>query len=157
MPKVKWMIKQLDINERSVIELSKSCFDELRQIYRPTESAVANKHSAESDWSCFGFHIDQVLVGVVETKQVGSELQLSSLAVAPSFRQKGIAKSLIDFAIRQFKPINSVSVWCVEQTGSVAIFEALGFNVVQRFDSDLFILTDGSPALEVQLKQEVKA
>ncbi|HDY7997780.1 TPA: GNAT family N-acetyltransferase [Vibrio vulnificus] len=151
------MIKQLDINEKSVVELSKSCFDELRQIYRPTESAVGNKHSAKSDWSCFCFHVDQVLVGVVEAKQVGSELQLSSLAVAPSFRQKGIARSLIDFVVTQFKPINSVSVWCVEQTGNVAIFEALGFNVVQRFDSDLFILADGSKAIEVQLKQKVKA
>ncbi|EPF9620626.1 GNAT family N-acetyltransferase, partial [Vibrio vulnificus] len=28
------MIKQLDANEKSVVELSKRCFDELRQVYR---------------------------------------------------------------------------------------------------------------------------
>ncbi|HFQ5589770.1 TPA: N-acetyltransferase, partial [Vibrio vulnificus] len=50
-----------------------------------------------------------------------------------------------------------VSVWCVEQTGNVAVFKALGFNVVQRFDSDFFILSDGSKAVEVQLKQKVTA
>ncbi|GAA5270114.1 hypothetical protein NGY2020029_34080 [Vibrio cholerae] len=88
MPKVKLMIRQLDANEKSVVELSERCFDELRQVYRPTEVAVSNKNSAKSEWSCFGFHFDEVLVGVVEAKQVGSELQLSSLAVAPSFRQK---------------------------------------------------------------------
>ncbi|MEJ3630602.1 GNAT family N-acetyltransferase, partial [Vibrio vulnificus] len=116
-----------------------------------------NKNSAKSEWSCFGFHVDEVLVGVVEAKQVGSELQLSSLAVAPSFRQKGVARKLVDFVVTQFKSINSVSVWCVEQTGNVAVFKALGFNVVQRFDSDFFILSDGSKAVEVQLKQKVTA
>ena len=151
------MIKQLDANEKSVVELSERCFDELRQIYRPTELAVSNKNSAKREWSCFGFHVDQVLVGVVEAKLIGSELQLSSLAVDPSFRQQGIARRLVDFIITQFKSINSVSVWCVEQTGNVAIFKALGFNVVQRFDSDFFILSDGSKAIEVQLKQKVTA
>ncbi|OJI58197.1 GNAT family N-acetyltransferase [Vibrio vulnificus] len=157
MPKVKLMIKQLDSNEKSVVELSGRWFDELRQVYRPTELALSNKNSTKSEWSCFGFHVDQVLVGVVEAKQVGSELQLSSLAVAPSFRQKGVARKLVDFVVTQFKPINSVSVWCVEQTGNVAVFKALGFNVVQRFDSDFFILADGSKAVEVQLKQKVTA
>ncbi|WP_413777504.1 GNAT family N-acetyltransferase [Vibrio cidicii] len=109
------------------------------------------------EWSCFGFHVDQVLVGVVEAKQVGSELQLSSLAVAPSFRQKGVARKLVDFVVTQFTPINSVSVWCVEQTGNVAVFKALGLKVVQRFDSDFFILSDGSKSVEVQLKQKVTA
>ncbi|HCG5296731.1 TPA: GNAT family N-acetyltransferase [Vibrio parahaemolyticus] len=148
------MIKQLDLNEKSVVELSECCFDELRQVYRPTELAVSNKNSAKSEWSCFGFHVDQVLV---EAKQVGSELQISSLAVAPSFRQKGVARKLVDFVVTQFKPINSVSVWCVEQTGNVAVFKTLGFNVIQRFDSDFFILSDGSKAVEVQLKQKVTA
>ncbi|EKL0034179.1 GNAT family N-acetyltransferase [Vibrio vulnificus] len=151
------MIKQLDPNEKSVVELSGRCFDELRQVYRPTELAVSNKNRAKREWSCFGFHVDQVLVGVVEAKQVGSELQLSSLAVAPSFRQKGVARKLVDFVVTQFTPINSVSVWCVEQTGNVAVFKALGFKVVQRFDSDFFILFDGSQAVEVQLKQKVTA
>ncbi|HHY0523240.1 GNAT family N-acetyltransferase [Vibrio parahaemolyticus] len=151
------MIKQIDANEKPVVELSERCFDELRQVYRPTELAVSNKNSAKSEWSCFGFHVDQVLVGVVEAKQIGSELQLRSLAVAPSFRQKGVARKLVDFVVTQFKPINSVSIWCVEQTGNVAIFKALGFNVVQRFDSDFFILSDGSKAVEVQLKLKVTA
>ncbi|HDY7531188.1 TPA: GNAT family N-acetyltransferase, partial [Vibrio vulnificus] len=108
------MFKQLDANEKSVVELSERCFDELRQVYRPTELAVSNKNSAKREWSCFGVHVDLVLVGVVEAKQVGSELQLSSLAVAPSFHQKGVARKLVDFVVTQFKPINSVSVWCVE-------------------------------------------
>ncbi|MFW1376690.1 N-acetyltransferase, partial [Vibrio parahaemolyticus] len=34
------MIKQLDVNEKSVVELSERCCDELRQVYRPTELAV---------------------------------------------------------------------------------------------------------------------
>ncbi len=43
------MIKQLDANEKSVVELSERCFDELRQVYRPTELAVSNKNSAKSE------------------------------------------------------------------------------------------------------------
>ncbi|EPW6543603.1 GNAT family N-acetyltransferase, partial [Vibrio vulnificus] len=51
------MIRQLDANEKSVVELSERCFDELRQVYRPTELAVSNKNSAKSEWSCVGFHV----------------------------------------------------------------------------------------------------
>ncbi|QUJ66195.1 GNAT family N-acetyltransferase [Photobacterium sp. GJ3] len=152
------MIVQLDVNDKSVVELSKSCFDELRQFYRPTEVAVSNKNSVKSSkWSCFGFHVNGCLVGVVEAKLVGSELQLSSLAVAASFRKKGVARSLVQFLGTYYKLIHSVSVWCVEETGNVTIFEALGFHVAQRFESDLFILADGSKATEVQLKRKVTA
>jgi ribosomal protein S18 acetylase RimI-like enzyme len=151
------MIKQLDVNEESVVGLLKCCFDELHQVYRPTELAVSNKNAFKNEWDCFGFYIDQILVGVIEAKRIHSELQLSSLAVVPSYRQKGVARKLIDFVITQFKPIDSVSVWCVVQTGNVNFFKSLGFNVVQRFDSDFFMLSDGSKAIEVQLTRILTA
>ena len=151
------MIKQLDIYDEAVAKLSQQCFEELRQIYRPTEIAEKNKAQETDGWKAFGFYSDEVLVAVVETKLLGSVLQIRSLAVDSNFRRQGIARSLLKSTISYFQSANSVSVWCVEQTGNVAIFIALGFKVVQRFESDYFVLANGEKAVEIQLKQKVTA
>ncbi|MDN3685519.1 hypothetical protein QW180_26060 [Vibrio sinaloensis] len=38
-----------------------------------------------------------------------------------------------------FSNAGLLSVWCVEQTGNVEIFEALGFKVAERIESDIFL------------------
>ncbi|MFA0570583.1 GNAT family N-acetyltransferase [Vibrio gallaecicus] len=151
------MIKQLEVSDESVVQLSQQCFEELRKIYHPTEMAKINKTREPGEWKCFGFYSGGALVAVVKAKLVDSELQISSLAVMPNFRRQGVARSLLKSTISHFQSVCSVSVWCVEQTGNVAIFIALGFKVVQRFDSDYFALANGETAIEVQLKQEVAA
>ncbi|MDF4359577.1 hypothetical protein P3514_20010, partial [Vibrio parahaemolyticus] len=59
-------------------------------------------------------------------------------------------------AERVFSNADLLSVWCVEQTGNVAIFEALGFKVAERVESDIFELADSSnlKAIEVRLERQ---
>lgn len=57
----------------------------------------------------------------------------------------------------QYDGILGASVWCVEQTGNVKVFEALGFTIVKKMDSALSELTDGNSATEVQLQRVVTA
>jgi len=148
------MIKQVNANDQSVATLSQSCFNKLSEIYKPTEKAKRNKAKNHNDWTCFGFYHNERLVGVVEVKLLDLDLQISSLAVNSAYRRQGIARRLIEFAISRFNGLRTISVWCVQQTGNVSIFNALGFQVVQEFESDYFELVDGSQAIEVQLKKQ---
>jgi len=149
------MIKQLDNDDKAAVKLSQQCFKELRKIYRPTKIAEKKKEQETNEWQSFGFYANEVLVAVVEAKLLGSELQIRSLTVDSNFRRQGIARNLLNATISSFPSANSISVWCVEQTGNVAIFHALGFKVVQRFESDYFVLANGEKAVEVQLKQKI--
>ena len=147
------MIKQVNLSDASVLLLSRKCFDELRKIYKPTEEAKRNKSKSSDDWTCYGYFINDELAGVIDVKLQDNELQLSSLAIEPKYRRNGFSRKLIAGAASYYSGINILSVWCVEQTGNVAIFEALGFSVVERLESELFEVVDGSKAIEVQLKQ----
>ncbi|WP_228842000.1 GNAT family N-acetyltransferase [Vibrio parahaemolyticus] len=79
-----------------------------------------------------------------------------TLAVMPECRKKGVARSLILEAERMFSNAGLLSVWCVERTGNVEIFEALGFKVTERIESDIFELADSSnvKAIEVRLERQ---
>ncbi|MBD1558134.1 hypothetical protein HC752_14435 [Vibrio sp. S9_S30] len=63
---------------------------------------------------------------------------------------------MIKAVMGAYASAQSVSLWCVEQTGNVSVFEKIGFNIAQRIESNILILTDGSPAIEVQMTIDVK-
>ncbi|TOF96741.1 hypothetical protein CGJ10_23475, partial [Vibrio parahaemolyticus] len=81
---------------------------------------------------------DHQLVGLIKVKLSGNTLNLSTLAVMPECRKKGVARSLILEAERMFSNAGLLSVWCVEQTGNVEIFEALGLRL-QSVLSQIFL------------------
>ncbi|MFH4432830.1 GNAT family N-acetyltransferase [Vibrio diabolicus] len=95
--------------------------------------------------------------GFIKVKLAGKTLNLSTLAVMPECRKRGVARSLILEAERMFSNVGLLSVWCVEQTGNVQIFEALGFKVVERVESDIFELTGSSNAKAIEVRLERKA
>ncbi|MDF4335902.1 GNAT family N-acetyltransferase [Vibrio parahaemolyticus] len=150
------MIKQVSDTEQSFLSLSKTSFSELRKIYRPTSEAQINQVSSTDEWTCLGYYLDHQLVGIIKARLSGKTLNLSTLAVMPECRKRGIARSLILEAGRMFSNSDLLSVWCVEQTGNVEIFEALGFKVAERVESDIFELIDSSnvKAIEVRLERQ---
>ncbi|CAH1235011.1 Acetyltransferase [Vibrio harveyi] len=150
------MIKQISGTDQSLLSLSKTSFSELRKIYRPTSEAQRNQASSTDEWTCLGYYLDHQLVGLIKAKLSGNKLNLSTLAVMPECRKRGVARSLILEAERMFSNADLLSVWCVEQTGNVEIFEALGFKVAERVESDIFELADSSnvKAIEVRLERQ---
>lgn len=137
-------IKLVDVNHADVITLSKQCFGELRQIYRPTQQAKQNKAASTREWTCFGYHKDDQLVGVIETQFLDGEIHIRGLAVAREARRQGVARSLVDFVTSHYVNAHLASLWCVEQTGNTAVFQALGFRVVQRVESEIFTLVNST-------------
>ncbi len=153
--KEKSMIKQISGVDPSLLSLSNTSFSELRKIYRPTSEAQRNQASSTNEWTCLGYYLNHQLVGIIKVKLSGKTLNLSTLAVMPEYRKKGVARSLILEAERMSNA-GLLSVWCVEQTGNVEIFEALGFKVAERIESDIFELADSSnvKAIEVRLERQ---
>ncbi|WP_229648488.1 GNAT family N-acetyltransferase, partial [Vibrio parahaemolyticus] len=154
--KEKSMIKQISGTDHALLSLSKTSFSELRKIYRPTSEAQRNQASSTNEWTCLGYYSEHQLVGLIKVKLSGKTLNLSTLAVMPECRKKGVARSLILEAECMFSNAGLLSVWCVEQTGNVEIFEALGFKVAERIESDIFELADSSnvKAIEVRLERQ---
>ena len=150
------MIKQISGTDQSLLSLSNTSFSELRKIYRPTSEAQRNQASSTDEWTCLGYYLGHQLVGFIKVKLSCKTLNLSTLAVMPEYRKKGVARSLILEAERMFSNAGLLSVWCVEQTGNVEIFEALGFKVAERIESDIFELADSSnvKAIEVRLERQ---
>ncbi|MCE2571873.1 GNAT family N-acetyltransferase [Motilimonas eburnea] len=144
-------IKSRGVDDADVIALSKQCFAELRQIYRPTQQAKQNKAASSREWTCFGYHKDGQLVGVIETLCLDGEIHIRGLGVAREARRQGVARSLVDFVTSHYVNAHLASLWCVEQTGNTAVFQALGFRAVQWVESELCILVEGSKATEIQL------
>lgn len=148
------MIKQISNSDTQAVSLTQRCFDELHQIYRPTGQAKKIKTSDKDLWTSFGYYTGGQLVGYAEVKTCDNELYLRSLAVEKQYRRQGIARELINQVVQKYDQVKVVSLWCVEQTGNVFIFKALGFNIFQKLESDLFELPDGTKATEVRLKNE---
>ncbi|KDN26975.1 acetyltransferase [Vibrio fortis] len=151
------MIERLPSTDPSLIALSNTVFAELRNIYRPTVLAQQNKMTSTDDWTYFGYYLEQRLVAVASVKLSGDTLHLSALAVASTSRRKGVARYLISEVQKMFPHANQISVWCVEQTGNVNVFESLGFKVVESVESDYFELTNTSDekATEVRLERKL--
>jgi ribosomal protein S18 acetylase RimI-like enzyme len=150
------MIERLPSTDPSLIALSKSVFAEIRNIYRPTVLAQQNKMASTDDWTYFGYYSEQQLVAIVGVKPCGDRLHLSELAVASTSRRKGVARHLISEVQQMFPHANQISVWCVEQTGNVNVFESLGFKVVERIESDYFELTNTSDEKAIEVRLECK-
>ncbi|RZR32795.1 GNAT family N-acetyltransferase [Vibrio vulnificus] len=89
------MIKQISGVDPSLLSLSNTSFSELRKIYRPTSEAQRNQGSSTNEWTCLGYYLNHQLVGLIKVKLSGKTLNLSTLAVMPEYRKKGVARSLI--------------------------------------------------------------
>ena len=148
------MLKRVSSENPSVVSLTKDCFQELRAIYFPNKTAKPT--SSNDEWVTYAYFVGAKAVACIKVKSTNSELQLSGLAVERASRKQGIARRLIAALYELYDLVNCLSVWCVEETGNVVVFEALGFEVLQSEESTLFSLTNGNPATEVKLVYSIR-
>ena len=136
------------------LDLSRRCFVALREVYRP-RSGVTGRGS--KGWQSWGAVEEGRLLAVIDARVNAGYLELSALAVEPAYRRRGLARALIDAVHTHLAPDLGASLWCVEQTGNLAIFDALGFQPVWRGESAIFILPCGATATEVKLTRPPRA
>ncbi|MCG7500196.1 GNAT family N-acetyltransferase [Vibrio sp. Of7-15] len=134
-------------------QLMDACFQPMREIYRVEKAEFDTGKKELQAWSCFGIEQKNKLVAGVEARVIDDVLHVKSLAVAKSARGERLSLHLISSVIAHFpnRAMNKLSLWCVAETGNVALFEKLGFKEHKREQSRLLRLANGYFATEVNM------
>ena len=112
--------------------ISHAAFSELRTVYQPTETAIANKAERQEEAVHAVAKIDQTVVGTLEYFVEKDQLYVIALAVDATFRRQGIARRLLEFVGEAARGLGRsiVATRTIKETGNVPVFERLGFHVV---------------------------
>ncbi len=110
--------------------IAKSAFSELRSVYLPTKTAIANKQDSTAYVVA---KAGENVVGTLKYIDEGGRVYLFDVAVDPQYRRQGVARQLIDFVsdIARTLGYKIVSARTIRETGNVEIFESLGFCVLK--------------------------
>ncbi|SHI15077.1 GNAT family N-acetyltransferase [Ferrimonas marina] len=146
-------LERVALSDERYISLCESCLRELRDTYTPTKRALQARAVESSSLELFALIQENKIVAAVSVKRDRTSLHLSALYVSCSHRGRGLARLLLSQVSAAFSGAKEMSVWCVEETGNVDVFRALGFSLVRKEKSAFLALTDGRPATEVQLSR----
>jgi ribosomal protein S18 acetylase RimI-like enzyme len=134
--------------------VSEEAFLSLREVYRPTPDAVQSKQNMASSLNRLVALDGPDVVGTVQYHLKVDRLHLLGLAVSPCRRRAGIARAIIEGlrAIAIAHKCNRLSLYTIEQTGNVKIFERLGFEVIQRTPAEGVISVLGESLVEAYME-----
>ena len=113
-------------------ELSERAFSTVRHIYRPNARALENRSRLALE--CLIAFSDGVPAGVVQWAFKDDTLRVIGLAVLPEQRRRGIARGFVERLshIASERGCRALALHTVVQTGNVAVFERLGFQVIEE-------------------------
>ncbi len=118
----------------AVAQTLERAFHPLRDVYRPTRAAVAQKDATSSDYQQFvGVSGDRV-VATVEYRLSLKSLLVRALAVDPEFQGRGFARRIIEemASIARGEARTTITLYTIKETGNVKFFERLGFCTVSE-------------------------
>ena len=124
-------------DEQQLAALSSLVTDEIRRVYRPTESAVARKKKKSQSLTRLVALKRNRIIGTVQYGIEQDRLHIIGLMVHPDYRRLGAARELIVAMneIARSRQLRALSLYTVEQTGNVPIFEKLGFVTISRHEA----------------------
>lgn len=117
-----------------VAAVFEAAFAPLRSIYRPTTETLARQTNQTWDETRLVAEIAGQIVATVQFDQHETHLHVIGLAVHPDYQRRGIAGELLNWIFTHASRIGrqSVVLETIRETGNVAIFENLGFHVVNE-------------------------
>ena len=135
--------------------LAADTFALLRQLYRPSHDALARKRTLEPRLTRLVALDGPELVGTVQYRIEDDRLHLLGLAVHPARQRQGIARALISHLLQlaRDRGCRALSLYTIEQTGNVPIFERLGFSVISRTPARDLVSTFTSPLTDVFMER----
>ncbi|MDA2935392.1 GNAT family N-acetyltransferase [Acidobacteria bacterium AH-259-D05] len=109
--------------------IAKAAFSELRSVYSPTQTAIANQQDSTAYVVA---KAGQTVVGTLQYFDEGERIYVFDVAVDPHYRRQGVARRLIAFVSDTARSLGHKTVLtrAIKETGNVEIFERLGFRVV---------------------------
>jgi ribosomal protein S18 acetylase RimI-like enzyme len=132
----------------TIKRVSESGTRTLREVYSPSAKALANRQTLLTDSLILVAEFDDVIVGVMRLRAEEDRLHIFGLAVDDAFRKRGVARALLDEAMKRTQSLGkqAVSLYTVRETGNVQIFERLGFRTISE-RPDEFSVSSTFPVL----------
>lgn len=132
----------------------------LRKIYRPTKVAIAHKASHANLRTQLICESNGKVVATVQYEDIDDRLHLLGPMVHPDCQRRGIAKLFIGHiaALANDMGKRALSLYTYKQTGNVAIFSRLGFQVISESaesSSNVENMTDET-LIDVYMEREVE-
>ncbi len=137
--------------------VSTKAFEAHRQVYRPSPQAHDARREIESALIWLVALDDGEVVGTVQYWILEDRLHLVGLAVRPGRHRQGIGRALLE-RVREIaaeKKLGRLSLFTVEQTGNVPIFQRLGFSISEKKAAKDTISVSGEPLTDVYMEKAV--
>jgi GNAT superfamily N-acetyltransferase len=101
--------------------------------------------------------VNRTIVGTVTYAPKDDRLHLRRLAVDAAFRRRGITRAFVEHVSERAKDaqLRALSLYTIEQTGNVPIFERLGFRRLHEVPAGWAVSTCGEELHEVFMEKEV--
>jgi ribosomal protein S18 acetylase RimI-like enzyme len=129
---------------------------ELRRIYRPLSHSSG---CSSVPTAIFVAKENGVVLGTLACVIREDDVYVQELAVLPAHRRRGVCRALIHRAVEMAASagLNTVALRVIEETGNVAIFRKLGFNVSKRSIAQGHIGADGASVTQAEMMRIVTA
>lgn len=137
-------VRPADEKDRADVEaIAATATATLRQTYRPTPAALANRSQLARSLQRLVATCDGRVVGTVQYWVEDRIVRVIGLGVHPEYRRQGVARSLLQAleAIGNQHQAVAVRLHTVRETGNVEVFQRLGFSIIAE-QEDLFSESD---------------
>lgn len=138
------IIREVNNYDKLKLDLvTESLIATLRKTYKPKENLVNEKQlNDESNENIMIIaEYGEIAVGAVNVKVVEDKLHLMGLGILECYRNKGICRLIIDFAIKngRARQLRCLSLYTIKETGNVKTFEKMGFKTIEETKANGFI------------------
>ena len=117
-----------------VAEVFDAAFAPLRTIYVPTREAVERQETLSEAMRIVA-GVSGRIVGTVQVDRHRQNLRLIGFAVHPEFQRMGIGGAIVGW-IESHLTAQAIELATIRETGNVAVFEHIGFDVVDENVAD---------------------
>ena len=134
-------------------ELGERAFSTVRHVYKPNARALESRSRLALE--CLIAFSDGVPAGVVQWVFEDDTLRMIGLAVVPEQRRRGIARGFVERLshIASERGCRALTLHTVVQTGNVAVFERLGFHVIEERPDAYSVSPNGEPLTEAYMER----
>lgn len=81
----------------------------------------------------YGYYLDDKLVAFIHVNKLYELMDIVNVVVNPSYRKKGIATKLIDYAISQFDDLKSIMLEVNENnSNAISLYNKNNFKVINK-------------------------
>ena len=146
-------------DEAEIAEVDRLATQDLRRVYRPALGAVKQRASIAHRLQRLVATMNDRVVGTVQYYFTGNCVAFLGLGVHPEFRRQGVAGALVQEleCIGETTGATALTLYTIRETGSLTIFESLGFSVVSEQPTSLFESTSPGALTEVLMKKPLQS